>query len=250
MKRVRLFSFAILTLIILFTSYGCGCRHKYESRITKPATCAEQGETEYTCRLCGYVYKEPIKKTSEHSYVSEITKEPAEKTTGIRTYTCTVCGASYTEPIDRVPATWKEAYYVDEFGADTEYRYAYGRFEGTFSSSAVTDCPLSVWVCIDGEYPRMTIIKLYKFQEYKVNFTDFQTVTLKTKDSSGTVKTFSVFFDEGDICCSDQELSALIIGSDNLMFSVTAASDYQFTPDTYVFQTKNDGLAALLNSNP
>lgn len=75
--------------------------HVYTSKVTKPATCAKDGERTYTCE-CGDTYTEVIKATGNHSYTSVVTIEPNCVLPGVMTYTCSVCGDTYTEEI---PAT-------------------------------------------------------------------------------------------------------------------------------------------------
>lgn len=78
------------------------CEHKYESRITKNAACAEEGERAYTCGLCGKSYTEVIPATG-HSYdEGTVTAEPTTDKEGIRTYTCTICSHTEQEVIPKL----------------------------------------------------------------------------------------------------------------------------------------------------
>lgn len=84
------------------------CEHKYESRITKDAACAEAGERTYTCGLCGKSYTEVIPAPG-HSYDDGmITVEPTTDKGGIRTYTCTTCGHTEQEAIPKLPSSETE----------------------------------------------------------------------------------------------------------------------------------------------
>ncbi len=66
--------------------------------ITKEATCAEVGETTYTCTLCGETRTEEIA-VLEHGFV-ETERIPSTCVEyGVITYTCTVCEATMTEEI-------------------------------------------------------------------------------------------------------------------------------------------------------
>lgn len=78
------------------------CEHDYVPEITKLATCAEEGETTYTCTLCKDTYTESIPKLTTHDYKEEITKSATCTEAGEATYTCSVCGDTYTEPIEAV----------------------------------------------------------------------------------------------------------------------------------------------------
>lgn len=103
--------------------------HTYVSKVTKKATCGEEGKKVYTCSVCGDSYTESISATGKHSYKdacdescnvcgkirkvshtyeSEITKEATCGEDGRKTYTCSVCGDSYTE---KISATGKHSYY-------------------------------------------------------------------------------------------------------------------------------------------
>ncbi len=71
-------------------------KHSYSSKVTKAATCTEQGIKTYTCS-CGKSYTESIKATG-HSYSAKTTKEPTCTAEGVKTLTCK-CGSTYTEAI-------------------------------------------------------------------------------------------------------------------------------------------------------
>ncbi len=105
--------------------------HKFDGgKVTKKATCKEEGEMTYTCTGCGYKKVESIAKTEDHVFgnlvsvddknhkdvckvcqkeVTEphtwnsgkVTKKPTCKEEGVKTYTCTGCSATYTEAISK-----------------------------------------------------------------------------------------------------------------------------------------------------
>ena len=89
----------------LYAQWEYDHEHSYGSVTTEP-TCAEEGETVYTCTVCGHSYSETVPATGEHSYDS-VTAEPTCAEEGETVYTCTVCGHSYSET---VPATGEHAY--------------------------------------------------------------------------------------------------------------------------------------------
>ena len=74
--------------------------HPYdEGKVTKEATCKEEGEILYTCSNCGDTKTETVK-TGKHSYDDGvITKEATCNTDGLKTYTCKGCGETKTEEI-------------------------------------------------------------------------------------------------------------------------------------------------------
>ena len=75
------------------------CRHEYDSKVTKEASCAEEGTIEYTCTKCGEKYTEAIEKTNEHIYEETLVRESSCTDEGEKCFTCSVCGDSYTEAI-------------------------------------------------------------------------------------------------------------------------------------------------------
>lgn len=118
-------------------------------KVTKPATCKEEGEKTYTCDGCKYVKTEKLNKTTDHTYGTwqnadeanhkhtcsvcqkeetaahtwnkgAVTKKATCKEEGEKTYTCTGCKATKAE---KIPVTtthswgkWAKA------GADTHKR--------------------------------------------------------------------------------------------------------------------------------
>lgn len=124
--------------MLSFALTGCGCEHDYdEGKITKKATCTEEGIKTITCKLCGeektetvplakHTYdngkvtkkatctvegektltckicdNEKVKtiKIKDHDYEEKVTKEATFEEEGIKTFTCKNCGDSYTESI-------------------------------------------------------------------------------------------------------------------------------------------------------
>ena len=80
--------------------------HTYDGgRVTKQATCKEDGEKLYTCTVCNATKTEPIPKTDAHTYDGgRVTKQATCKEDGEKLYTCTVCNATKTEPIPKTDA--------------------------------------------------------------------------------------------------------------------------------------------------
>lgn len=79
---------------------GCGkCEHEYDTgKITKEASCTEEGEKTFTCSICGETKSESVAKKS-HIYKEEVTKDPTFEDEGEKTFTCENCGDSYIESI-------------------------------------------------------------------------------------------------------------------------------------------------------
>lgn len=71
--------------------------HKYTAKVTKEATCTEEGEMTYTCD-CGDSYTEAIPKKA-HEYEVTVTKEPTCTEEGMETKVCKICGDTIETPI-------------------------------------------------------------------------------------------------------------------------------------------------------
>ena len=65
-------------------------------------TCTEEGYTEYTCQVCGHIWRDNVVPATGHNYEAVVTA-PTCTEPGYTTYTCSVCGDSYVA--DEVPAT-------------------------------------------------------------------------------------------------------------------------------------------------
>lgn len=77
--------------------------------VTREATCAEAGETTYTCTVCGETKTEPIAKSTTHSWDAGEVDQPDITVEGSITYTCTVCGDTYSETVPaHVEHEWDE----------------------------------------------------------------------------------------------------------------------------------------------
>ena len=106
MKKMFLLSVAgVLSFILV----GCGCEHEYdEGKITKEATCIEEGVKTFTCSLCGKEKTETIE-LAEHTYDNEkITKEATCTAEGEKVFTCEVCGNEKTEKIKTKEHNYEE----------------------------------------------------------------------------------------------------------------------------------------------
>ncbi len=71
--------------------------HKYTAKVTKEATCTEEGEMTYTCE-CGDSYTEVIPKKA-HEYEVTVTKKPTCTEEGMETKVCKICGDTIETPI-------------------------------------------------------------------------------------------------------------------------------------------------------
>lgn len=72
--------------------------HKYNDVVTK-ATCDKGGYTLHTCANCGDTYKDDFTAPTGHKYTKTTVKQPSCDTDGVSIYTCDTCGDSYSEVI-------------------------------------------------------------------------------------------------------------------------------------------------------
>ena len=79
--------------------------HSYNSTVTAPA-CTDKGYTTYKCSACGDSYKSDYVNAKGHSYSSEVTKAATCSAEGVKTFTCS-CGSSYTESIAKGAHSYK-----------------------------------------------------------------------------------------------------------------------------------------------
>ncbi len=90
--------------IVTYTCTRCGdsyevtthAEHHYELTVVE-AGCYEDGASIYTCSKCGDAYSIAI--PASHDYESKVTKKASADADGEITYTCRKCGDSYTEAI-------------------------------------------------------------------------------------------------------------------------------------------------------
>ena len=101
-------------LALAFTVLGCGalmgnasgttafaaeadnvCAHEYETFEYAP-TCTNNGFTEYTCSVCGDVYRDNYVQATGHSY-TDVVIEPTCTHKGFTTHFCNVCGYEYAD---------------------------------------------------------------------------------------------------------------------------------------------------------
>lgn len=72
--------------------------HKYNDVVTE-ASCDKGGYTLHTCANCGDTYKDDFTAPTGHKYTKTTVKQPSCDTDGVSVYTCDTCGDSYREVI-------------------------------------------------------------------------------------------------------------------------------------------------------
>lgn len=72
--------------------------HKYNDVVTE-ASCDKGGYTLHTCANCGDSYKDDFTAPTGHKYTKTTVKQASCKTDGVDVYTCDTCGDSYSEVI-------------------------------------------------------------------------------------------------------------------------------------------------------
>lgn len=107
MKKVGMMLLAVIMLLALCACAGNEtentvstpmCQHDYTSKVTKQASCKEEGKITYTCSKCGDSYTEKTAK-EEHSYKSKLSKMATCQEEGELLYVCENCGDTYREAI-------------------------------------------------------------------------------------------------------------------------------------------------------
>lgn len=90
-----------LTSATVHCAISCNDGHQWNnSKVTKAATCKEEGIRTYACSNCGDTKTESIPKLTTHTWDSgKVTKEATCEEEGVKTYTCTACGATKNEDI-------------------------------------------------------------------------------------------------------------------------------------------------------
>lgn len=73
--------------------------HSYREKVTKEATCREEGKKTFTCD-CGEAYKEVIKK-KDHDYMETLVSDPTCREKGEKAFVCKVCGDNYVEELPK-----------------------------------------------------------------------------------------------------------------------------------------------------
>lgn len=82
--------------------------HSWELVSTTPATCTIGEIQHYKCSVCGETKTESIPKTEHQWDNGKVTKEATCKEEGSKTYTCSICGDTKTETIPKKDHTWDE----------------------------------------------------------------------------------------------------------------------------------------------
>lgn len=72
--------------------------HKYNDVVTE-TSCDKGGYTLHTCANCGDTYKDDFTAPTGHKYTKTTVKQPSCDTDGVSVYTCDTCGDSYSEVI-------------------------------------------------------------------------------------------------------------------------------------------------------
>ena len=82
-----------------FFGWGQKCEHAYATKVVAP-TCDCKGYTVYTCSKCGDSYKDNYTNALGHAWdAGKVTKEATCTENGVKTFTCGNCGKTKTETI-------------------------------------------------------------------------------------------------------------------------------------------------------
>lgn len=155
----------------------CEDGHSYSAKVTLP-TCTSNGYTTYTCRVCGYSYRDNTTAALGHSYTSSTTASSCTEG-GYTVYTCSRCGNSYTGNVTSAtghsysakvtsPTCTGEGY-VTYTCTKCNYSYIGNRTEALGHSYQATTASSS---CTSGGYT------VYKCTRCGVSYTDNPTEAL------------------------------------------------------------------------
>lgn len=134
---------------------------------------------------------------------------------------------------------WKKGYYTDEFNEATGEEFAYIDLKGTFSNTATTDSDLSARIIADFNNIQFYLLE---YETYKLtSFYDSQTYTIRIKDGSDTIHTFSGWLSEStNRIFLDEEYRAEMLDilkkGGRIRFSIT---DNHSASTKYVFAINN-----------
>lgn len=134
---------------------------------------------------------------------------------------------------------WKKGYYTDEFNEATGEEFAYIDLKGTFSNTATTDSDLSVRIIADFNDIQFYLLE---YETYKLtSFFDTQTYTIRIKDGSDNIHTFSGWLSEStNRIFLDDEYRAKMLDilkkGGKIRFSIT---DDHSASTKYVFSINN-----------
>ena len=112
----------LLAALLLAALSACGKnndaahKHNYIEKVTKPATCVEEGVATYTCYGCGDTYTKTIPVSDIHKYKKTVIKEATCAEDGEASLLCELCGATKTEIL---PATGNHMYVLKEIQPST-----------------------------------------------------------------------------------------------------------------------------------
>ena len=79
--------------------------HKYNDVVTE-ASCDKGGYTPHTCANCGDTHKDDFTAPTGHKYTKTTVKQPSCDTDGVKTFTCADCGDVYTEKLEALGHTY------------------------------------------------------------------------------------------------------------------------------------------------
>lgn len=246
---INLSSFVITTIVMCLFFTGCTCEHQYVSKVTKDATCSEEGVRTYTCTKCENTYTQAIPKNDNHQYKLISETAPTVLQNGFNLYSCSRCGHSYTETIPRLKSDW-EVYYNDSVrGAfDTKWIDSYGVFAGY--TMQIVIAPVASWMSQDdsGYLQLFETGDTYPFTQAFKNGTTYEmTVKCGNKEekfdvkaeTQGILRLKSSYYEGRKTPMKDFE--EIIKNNDSVYCSIFTW-DYKYM-GTFSFSVTNTGFA-------
>ncbi len=116
MKKIKVLFLALFTLAITLAASACGLsdkikewqceKHDYggaATKVLKEATCTQEGEEVWTCRLCGKEEKKAVDKLAHDYDEGVVTKEATCAEKGEKRVTCGSCGETKLTEVAKLP---------------------------------------------------------------------------------------------------------------------------------------------------
>ena len=150
-----------------------------QGTVVTPSTCVKEGESKYTCTLCGATKLEPLAK-SDHTYTEQVDAGNCVEPSSV-IHTCTVCGYSYKSYAEDAYTDWAEEYPTgvkDELiRSRTEYRYS------DYETSTGSSSSKSGWTQTGSKWIKNSTGEMDYVPSWYMSFSDYTGVGIDTSNS-------------------------------------------------------------------
>ena len=150
-----------------------------QGTVVTPSTCIKEGESRYTCTLCGATKLEPLAK-SDHIYTEQVNAGNCVEPSSV-IHTCTVCGHSFKTYDEDAYTEWTEEYPAgveDELiRSRTEYRYS------DYETSTGSSSSKSGWTQTGSKWIKSSTGEMDYVPSWYMSFSDYTGVGIDTSNS-------------------------------------------------------------------